>query len=132
MKLSKNLQVLVLVIVVILIGSIAYFLGDKHGVESMSIKQVTPNQIAEAMKGDHFYRDYRENTLLVKGTVSSVKQNNNDLVVNFKSNSTFGAVCDFGSSSATIHQGDIITVISEAGSAERQPSAVLLKNCVFP
>ena len=123
---------MVLVVVLLGLGVAAFFLGDKHGVESMSVKRITPDQAAAAMKGDYFYSNYRENTLLVSGSVFAVTTTSTDQVVTFKTGSAFKALCDFGSSAPAIHPGDTITALSEGGSAERQVSAVLLKNCVLP
>ena len=109
-----------------------FFLGDKHGIETMTFRRVTPDQLATAMLDDHFYSSYRENTLLVSGTVSSVSRTNNDLVVTFKTTSSFKVLCDFGGSSSAIRPGDVITALSEGGSAKREISSVLLKDCLIP
>jgi len=131
MKHTQLAKLIILVLVLIVVGFASFFLGSKHAVESMTIKRVTPTQIAEAMKGDHFYSDYKENTLLVKGTISTVSQSNGDLVVGFKTSSSYGALCDFGNSGVSFRTGGTITVLAESGPAERQPSAVLLKGCVL-
>ena len=132
MKQAKFLKLTVAVLVVIFIGLGSFFLGDKHGVESMRIKRVTPTEIAQAMKDDHFWRTYRENTLLVTGTLSSVNKTAGDLVIGFKTDSTYGALCDLGNSNQVLHVGERISALGESGPAQRQPSAVLLKGCVIP
>jgi hypothetical protein len=132
MKISKNMQLGGLGIIVIFAIVAAFFLGDQHGVENMTFRQVTPNQIAEAMKNDHFYSSYRENTLMITGTVLSVTKNNNDLLVGFKTDSAYGAFCDFGNAPLATRAGNVITAFAESGAARRQPSAVLLKNCIVP
>ena len=120
------------VLFVVIFAAGMFFLGDKHGIESMTFRRVTPDQLASAMRDDHFYSSYRENTLLVRGTVSSVSDTNGDTIVAFKSGLAFKASCDFGGTKPAIRQGDTITVLSEAGVAERQPSGVLLKDCLLP
>jgi len=132
MKQAHFLKPVAVVLLVIVLALGSYFLGDKHGVETMSVKRVNPTQIAEAMKGDHFYSDYRENSLLVSGTVSTISKNNGDVTVGFDTTSSFRVLCDFDNTTASFHSGDNITALSEGGSAQRQPSAVLLKNCVLP
>jgi hypothetical protein len=129
---TKIIKLIALVLVFIVVGLAAFFFGDRHGLESMTIKRVTPDQAATAMKGDHFYSDYGASTLLIKGTVSSVYKTSDDLVVTFQTNSSFKTICDFGNSSAAIQPRDTITALSEGGSAKRQQSAVLLTNCVIP
>ena len=132
MKQAKIIQLIVLAIVLLVVAAVAFFLGDKHAVQTMTIKRVTPDQAAVAMKGDYFYSNYRENTLLVSGTVSVVSKTSNDLIVTFKTSAAFETMCDFGNFTSAIRPGDTITALSEGGLAERQPSAVLLKNCVLP
>jgi hypothetical protein len=83
------------------------------------------------MKDDHFWQTYRENTLLVKGTVSSVSNPNGDVVIGLKTESSYKSFCDLGVSDHVFETGDQVTVMAESGPAERQPSAVLLKGCVL-
>jgi hypothetical protein len=119
------------VLLLLVVGAVSYFLGDKHGLEHMTIKHVEPTALAQAMKDDHFYTSYRENTLFIKGTVFSVTKSSNDLQVQFKTNSSYKAVCDFGNSQPVIRPGDSITALTEGGPAVRQPAGVLLKNCLL-
>jgi hypothetical protein len=129
---AKIIKLVILVLVIVVAGIVLFLLGDIHAVQNMTIKRITPTQAANAMKADNFYTNYRESSLLVQGTVSSVSNSHNDLVVSFNTSSTFQARCDFGSSAAIFHQGQTITILSEGGAAERQPSAVLLTNCILP
>jgi hypothetical protein len=134
-KSVKNFRPLIIILLVMLIAFvvlITLFLGDKYAVDSLTIKRVTPSQIANAMQGDYFFSSYRENTLIVQGTVLSVDRSNNDLVVSLVSSSKFKALCDFGNSSPNIKAGETITVLSEGAQAERQSNAVMLKDCVIP
>ena len=43
-----------------------------QALDGLSIKRVTATEIANAMQEDRFYADYRQNTLLVDGIVSSL------------------------------------------------------------
>lgn len=128
---AKIIKLVVVVLIVMAVGAVSFLFGDKHGVESMTIKRITPDQAASAMQGDHFYSDYRENTLMVSGTVSSISKNSNDSLVTFETGSPFKTRCDFGSTAAAVHRGETITILSEGGSAQRQASAVLLKGCIL-
>jgi hypothetical protein len=62
----------------------------------MKVTRATPHQLAEAMKGDHFYSDYGKSALLVSGTVASVARSSGHLVVGFQTGSTYGASCELG------------------------------------
>lgn len=128
-KHSRPLVPAALIVVLLVVGAVSYFLGNQHGVENMTIKHVEPTALAQAMKDDHFYTDYRENTLLVKGTVFSVTKTSDDLQVQFKANSSYKAICDFGNSQSDIRPGNTITALTEGGAAERQAAGVLLKAC---
>jgi hypothetical protein len=132
MEQAKIIKLAGLALALILIGAVSFFLGDRHGLESMAITRITPDQAASAMKEDHFYSDYGPRTLLVKGNVSAVYKTSDDLVVTFRTNSDFKTICDFGNSSAAIQPRQTITALSEGGSARRQSSAVLLTHCVLP
>ena len=132
MKQSNVLKALALVALVMVVYAGSFLLGDKHALQSMTIKRVTPTQIANAMKGDHFYSDYRENTVLVSGTVASAVRDGNGLTVIFKTSSSYQAVCHFDTYLATIRSGQTITVLSEAATADRQPAGVLLHSCIIP
>jgi hypothetical protein len=129
---SKPTMVILASLFIIILAVGAFFLGDKHGIETMTFRRVTSDQLATAMHDDHFYSSYRENTLLVRGTVASISNTNGDSIVGFKSTLSFKAACDFGAMIPVVHQGETITVLSEAGVAERQPSGVLLKDCLIP
>jgi hypothetical protein len=122
-----------LAVVVLGIVVVAFLLGGRSAMVGLSIKRVTATDIANAMKDDHFYSDYGQSTLLLDGTVVSVSTRGNDLIAEFKTNSAYQALCDLGAHSASgPHVGDRILVIAEGASGERQPSAVLLHNCVVP
>jgi hypothetical protein len=122
-----------LALVVVATAALAFLLGGMQALDGLSIKRVTATQIANAMQEDRFYTDYRESTLLVDGVVSSVSMRGSDVIAEFKTDSSFQALYDLGPrSTSSLHAGDRMTVIAEAASAERQPSAVLLNGCVTP
>jgi hypothetical protein len=132
MKQENVLKAFVLVVLVIVIYAGSFFLGDKHALQSMTIKRVAPTQLANAMKGDYFYSKYGENTLLISGTVDSAVRSGNGLTVTFKTSSSYHAVCHFDTYVAAIRSGQTITVLTEAAVADRQPAGVLLHSCIIP
>ena len=70
-----RLLILVTVLTVLAVAATSFFLGDAYAVGSLSVREVTPDQLAQAMKADEFYSDFREDTLLVRGQVASVYGN---------------------------------------------------------
>ena len=119
------------IIILIFAIGVAFLFGDKYSLEKLTIKRVSSNQIANAMKGDYFYANYRENSLILTGAVSSVSIINHNVIVEFKTSSSYNAFCDFGSFNPTIVRNQTITIISEGATAIRGPSAVTLESCVL-
>jgi hypothetical protein len=113
------------------VAGLSFFAGDGFALGGLSVRRATPGQLAGAMQGDHFYSDYRENTLLVVGSVASVSGNGGAFTLEFATSGTFKALCEFQTGRPPVSVGDTITVVSEAYSAERRPSAVELTGCVL-
>jgi hypothetical protein len=120
------------VVELVLVGAAAFFLGDKHAAEAMSVKRASPNELAEAMKQDHFFSSYRESTLLVRGTVVSADHADGGGMVGLQTGSTYSLTCDLGHQPMSAHLVDAVTVLAEGSSAERQSSGVLLRGCTIP
>jgi hypothetical protein len=114
------------------VGGVSYFLGDKHALETLRVRRVTPDQIAKAMKDDRFFADYRERTLLVTGTVASLTGDVGGEIVRFRTASRFAALCDLRDKAPQADRGQQLTVIAEGATAERQSAAVMLRNCRLP
>jgi hypothetical protein len=93
---------------------------------------VTADDIARAMQEDHFFSDYDQDTLLVRGTVGSVTRQNNDLLVELDTSIETYVLCDLGTASPKLQAGDTITVTARGADAQRASSAVLLMNCHIP
>ena len=127
MKQADIVKLVIAFIVVLVVGAASFFLGDKHASESMKVISVTPTQAANAMKGDHFYSDYKHRTLLISGVVSSTNKSPHSLTVGFETRSSFKTLCDVSDTAAAVHPGQTIRVVAEGGTAERQSSAVLLQ-----
>jgi hypothetical protein len=122
------LVIIVVAFFVIIFGT--YLLGWRHSLNNLSIKTATPTQLASAMKSDNFYASYNENTLLVKGIVSSVSKQGSDNVIGLKADSTYQALCDIGKNTPPA-KGSNVSLVAIGATAERQTTAVLLKNCVI-
>ncbi len=90
---------------------------------------VTAEQAARAMQEDHFFSDYRGDTLLVQGTVSSVEQKNGETLIRLGTGLPTDIACDVGTAATTVKAGDAVTARSQASDAQRSPGSVLLKPC---
>jgi hypothetical protein len=123
------LYVALAIIVVLGLGA-SFLVGDRHALQNMTIAHATPDQIANAMEGDYFYSNYRENTLIVQGVVASVDMQNGSQIIGFKTSSSYQALCTMSTPSSTIKVGDNITILTEGPIAERESTAVMLVGCL--
>lgn len=112
------------------VAAISFFAGDSYAVGTLSARQVTPDQLAQAMKADEFYSDFREVTLLVRGPVASVYRGAGGLILEFQTLGGLKTQCQLEPHSATIHTGKTVTAVTEGANAQRLSSGVLLSNCV--
>ncbi len=117
-----------IVIILVIIGS--FFLGWRLTLSNLTIKSITATQAANAMKNDNFYGSYDFNTLEIHGQITTVTKQNDDLIIGLVTHSTFKTLCDLGNTTSNLQKGDKVTVIAEGARAERQTSAVLLKDCI--
>jgi hypothetical protein len=88
---------------------------------------LSADAVAQAMQDDQFFANYGGDTLLVSGVVGSITTESGSTTVEFVTSIPTKVRCDLGAATTTAKVGDAITVRSDAG--ERQPSAVLLRNC---
>ena len=126
------LIVAVAVLAIVAVGVGGFVLGDIQSVKGMTVQRVTPHQLAEAMKDDRFYADYRKSALLVSGMVASVGRRGGHLIVGFQTDSSYGASCDLGTATVAARVGETFTVLTVGQAAERLPAAVLLHDCSVP
>jgi hypothetical protein len=110
----------------------AYWIGDLQSLRSVTLERVTPTQVAEAMKSDQFFSDYRTTVLIMQGTVVSVDTNKKTSIVRFETNSSFSTSCSFDKAPRIILPGTSITVISVGADATRQPHGAQLGRCIIP
>lgn len=140
MKISKItlfISFIIVIVLLVLVGRFAYSIGQHNA--SLTVKEATPMQLAEAMQSDNFYGDYTKAMLLVNGTVKAVTQQNAETIVQFEvtnSPSALGTVsCDVGMNQVGVKAGDTVRFLTVAYNAERQhtadvfmPRCYLLKN----
>jgi len=102
-----------------------------HGPVPVAV-HTTAHDLALAMQEDRFYSDYRNTTLIVQGSVASVNKAHNSAIVSFSTGIPTIVLCDLGSGAAPdIKAGAQLTVTAPAATAERQPSAVMLRKCIL-
>ena len=109
----------------------ANWIGDLQSLKAVTLERVTPTQVAEAMKNDQFFSDYRTTVLIMQGTVVSVDTNKKKSIVRFETNSSFSTSCSFDKAPRTILPGTSITVLSVGADATRQPHGAQLGRCII-
>jgi len=95
----------------------------------MSFKNVTPTQMAAAMRKDEFWSSNRFNTLIFDGKVQTIKTTDSKTTLGFASTDSYGASCEINSSNGNFKVGKSYRFAVETYQAERQPKGVLLHNC---
>jgi hypothetical protein len=131
MKQSILLKYVIVVSLLIIVAGGSSFLTWRMTLNKLTIESVSPTQIANAMKADNFYSNYNENTLLVKGVISSTSHQGGDWVIGLSTSSSFKSLCDLGTTSTKLQKGDNVSVLAEAATAERQTNAIMLKSCII-
>lgn len=110
---------------------VVFWSGGDHALKRLSIERVTPTQVAQAMKNDRFYSDYKLAVLIMRGTVVSVDANKAESTVRFNTNSTFEVTCTFARVQSTVLVGSAITVVSVGADAARQSHGIHLGQCTI-
>jgi len=133
-RLSRGRVLIATGVLIVLAGAvgIAAFLGDHYALSNLTVEQATPDELAAAMQNDHFYSDYNEATLVVRGVVASIAGDGPGAVLQFQTQGVYQTRCQLDHYPSTVHPGDTITVVAEGATAERLPTGVLLKGCSLP
>ena len=126
-----RLLILVTVLAVLGVAATSFFVGDAYAVGSVSVRQVTPDELAQAMKADEFYSDFREDTLLVRGQVASVYGNAGGITLVFLTSGGMKTLCGLAQHPSATLKGKTVTVVTEGANAQRILSGVFLSNCVI-
>ena len=113
------------------VAAMSFFFGDAYAVGSLSVRQVTPDQLAQAMKADEFFSDFRENTLLVRGQVASVYRDAGGVTLEFQTIGGTKTLCGLAQYPMATLRGKAVTVVAEGANAQRISSGVLLGHCVI-
>lgn len=108
---------------------IGFLWGNKHALDRLTIVQVTPDQVVQAMGNDDFFGLWRESTLVIPGTVAGITKQSGDTLIQLKANSVSKAYCDIGSATTSLIVGSPVRVIAEGEIANRIPEGVMLAGC---
>jgi hypothetical protein len=96
----------------------------------MSFKNVTPTQMAVAMREDDFWSSNRFNTLVFDGKVKAVHTEGTKTTLAFFTTDPYSASCEVNNLGTTFKPGQTYKFAVESYQAERQPNGVLLHNCL--
>jgi len=127
---SKPLIITIIIFVLIFLGLIIAWQSALYTLNHMSFKDVTPTQMAVAMREDEFWSSNRFNTLVFDGKVISINTDSSQTILNFATSDSYGVSCKVNSSSSKFEVGKTYKFAVEAYQAERQPKGVLLHNCL--
>ena len=132
-KFLKNKPIAISLAVVILIfcGLIIAWQSALYTLNHMSFKDVTTTQLAAAMRQDEFWSSNRFNTLVFDGKVKSANMHNSKTILEFVTADTYSASCELNNSNTKFIVGKTYKFAVESYQAERQPSGVLLHNCIL-
>lgn len=117
------------VVAIIVVGLAAFWKGNLYARSNVGIVKVSSAQLADAMQQDDFYSTYGDSVVLFTSKVSSVKTQGNASLVTFATSRPYKVTCQFPKS-VSFSDGQEISVVAPAGSADRETSGVLLHNCL--
>jgi hypothetical protein len=124
------LLALSLAIVVVAIAASSW-IARQRALEQLSFVDVSASTAARAMKDDHFYSDYGDKVIVIRGTVASVHNAGNEVVVSLQTDSSFGLTCTLTEPRTGTKPvvGDDISLVAPGGAAQRESSSVSLPLC---
>lgn len=130
-KLINNKPFVILVIsgLVILFLGCVIFDTVNQTLARTSIIEVTPSQLASAMREDHFWYTYRFNTVTFYGEVMGTTPYKGLVAAQIKTSDSYGLTC-IPTLQRDLKIGQTYHFAAEANQAERLPSGVLLTECV--
>ena len=109
----------------------AFLAGYAVAVSGLHVEHVTPDRLAQAMRADEFYSDFRRDTVILRGIVASVSATGSTTTIVFQTASTWRTECQTTDAGPATRVGATLTVVAVAISAERLPSGVLLTGCAI-
>jgi hypothetical protein len=132
LKLLKNKKIIVSfsILVLLLCGLIIAWTSSLYTLNRLSFKEVTPTNLASAMRQDEFWSTYRFNTLIFDGKIQSINSNHDKTTLGFVTSDKYGVSCEVNELNTAFKVGATYKFEVEAYQAERQPHSVLLHNCL--
>lgn len=126
---NKPLVISLTILILIFCGLIVAWQSALYTLNHMSFKDVTPTQMAVAMRQDEFWSSNRFNTLVFEGKVQSVNSSNSKTTLGLVTSDSYGVSCEVSNSGPLFKVGGTYKFAVESYQAERQPHGVLLRNC---
>ena len=109
----------------------AWMLGRQHALTNLAFVDVSASTAAGAMQDDHFYSDYGDKVLVVRGTVAHVQSAAGGLLVDLRTGTAYGLTCTVTGPAPGPEPsvGATVSLVAMGGTAEREPSSVNLPDC---
>lgn len=118
-------------VVVIAVAGGAFLAGGAFAIGALRVEHASPDQVAEAMRADVFYSDFRSDAVIVRGTVGSLSTTGGSTTIIFQTGEDWHTECQTTDAMAATHAGDTLTVVAVAANAKRLTGGVLLTGCAI-
>ena len=108
-----------------------WMLGRQRALTSIAFVDVSASTAARAMQDDHFYSDYGDKVLVVRGTVVKVQGVPGGREISLHTDTAFGLTCVITSSAPgpQLSVGKVVGFVAIGARAHRESSSVRLPDC---
>lgn len=127
---NRPLIISATIFILLICGLIIAYFSSLYTLNHLSFNEVTPTQLAAAMRQDEFWSSYRFNTLVFDGKVQSIAKDSGKTTLGFVTSDTYGASCEVTNLKDTFKIGNTYKFEAETYQAERRAHGVLLHNCI--
>ncbi|HVX58301.1 MAG TPA: hypothetical protein VG964_01020 [Candidatus Saccharimonadales bacterium] len=131
LNMNRNMKLFITttVIAILIVGMGSFWFGNLHARQATGVEKVSAAQLADAMQKDDFYSQYGDSAVVFNAKVASITHGKNAALVTFTTNRPYSVTCQFPQNIAA-KNGQNMSIVAPAGSAERQKHGVLLHDCV--
>jgi len=125
------LIVLAVGLVTVVVTVACWTLGRQHALTNLAFVDVSASAAAQAMQDDHFYSDYGDKVLVIRGAVANVQGAPGGQQVALRTDGAFGLTCmmTVPASGPELTVGAVVSLVAVGGTAQREPSSVNLPDC---
>jgi hypothetical protein len=116
---------------IVVAAAASWMLGRQHALTNLTFMDVSASTAARAMQDDHFYSDYGDKVLVVRGTIAKVQSADGGPQVALRTDTAFGLTCTMTgpATGPQLMVGAVVSLVAIGGTAQREPSAVNLPDC---